>query len=313
MKCRVLTFLCLGGMLAGAPVLRANTSDAPTSEPAPESSEVSSEQPYSAIWTRNVFDLKPPEDPSKLNKQPEVQPPSNVKLVGIYTIFGKRALLSVQDQAKQGKPAGKEEYYNMSEGERHGSLELLEINPTARTVKIKNDEIVATLMFETNKSSGPGPGPMAGAPHPPGVNGFTPPPPAPLNFQNGALPSRSIRSSSPNLLQQPRTSTGASSGYQPMGNGVPNLFSAPTTPPPAAPVNNMSAEEAMTQFYLQQAAHQGDPNFPPPVPLPPGLGGNNNNQSSLPTPPSPYSNPNLPAALRNRTIPSFGGAPPSPP
>jgi hypothetical protein len=302
MKCHVITSLCLGGVLAFVSVVQANTGDAPAQADSPDVS--SDQQPYSAIWTRNVFDLKPPEE-KITTKAPEVAPPSNIKLMGIYTIFGKRALLSVQEAAGAGKPQGKEEFYNMSEGERHGVLELVEINPTARTVKIKNEEIVSTITFETNKA----PAAMAGGgPRPPGMNGFTPPPPA--MGQPGTpmpLPSRSIRSSSPNLLQP--SAAGYQSGYQPMGGN--SLFSPAMTQQNAlgSANQNISAEEAMTQFYLQQAAHQGDANFPPPLPLPPGLssGNENNNSGGLPTPPS--TRPPVPPQFRPKVTGSYPALP----
>src|SRR5579885_1372645 len=99
---------CLFGMIALTQVVRAVVDDA-----APNTgngqADGSSDMPYSAIWTRNVFDLKPlppPVEPPKTNL-----PPANVKLVGILTIFQKKqAMLTVQESIP-GRQPGKEENY----------------------------------------------------------------------------------------------------------------------------------------------------------------------------------------------------------
>src|SRR5579884_1893917 len=128
MKNGVFKFFCLSGVLAFAAVCRANVHEAPPAATGQADSSASTESPYSAIWTRNVFDLTPKPPPPSLTNEP-VAPPANIKLVGIYTIFGKRALLSVQDPPERGKPNKQEEYVTMHEGERHGALEVMEIDP----------------------------------------------------------------------------------------------------------------------------------------------------------------------------------------
>jgi len=156
---------------------------------------------YSSIWLRNVFDLKPAPPATAIDTKPP-GPPPNVKLQGITTILGgKRAIFSVQEPGGPGKPPAKEESYMLSEGQRQGILEVLEINPKGRTVKIKVDELISTITFETNKASGGlGPANMAGgvprvpgAPPPRGFNqpgGFTP---AGSPVNNGSVPPRPVR------------------------------------------------------------------------------------------------------------------------
>jgi len=111
------------------------------------------EAPYRGIWLRNVFDLKP--TPAQLVETANTEPPPNIKLTGITTILGnKQALFMVQAAAERGKPAGPEQSYILSEGQRRGVLEVVEINPKTATVKIKNEGVLSTITFPSNNVSG---------------------------------------------------------------------------------------------------------------------------------------------------------------
>src|SRR5580704_7487224 len=70
----------------GAKPLDAKSPDEQPARPDP-ASELSSDNPYGAIVERNVFDLH---DPVVVNKEPDKpkEPPANVKMTGITTIFG---------------------------------------------------------------------------------------------------------------------------------------------------------------------------------------------------------------------------------
>ena len=127
MKCSGKMVLCLAGTLALTPVVRAVINDsAPAINPAPEA-DSNSEQPYSAIWVRNVFDLKAKEAPAP---PPTTNPPpANVHLLGITTLFSKRALISVQPANSPGQPPQKEQTYTMTEGERHGLIDTEVVHP----------------------------------------------------------------------------------------------------------------------------------------------------------------------------------------
>ncbi|MDB6112707.1 MAG: hypothetical protein JWR69_4457, partial [Pedosphaera sp.] len=77
--------------------------------------------------------------------------PPKVKLTGITTILGnKRALFMVQEVPAPGK-AQKEESYILTEGQRQGLLEVLEIDERTGRVKIKNDGSISVVTFETVK------------------------------------------------------------------------------------------------------------------------------------------------------------------
>ena len=154
--------------------------------------------PYRAITDRNVFGLLPPEPPAPPTPP---TPPANIKLTGITTIFGnKRALLMVQDTA----PGGKEQSYMLSEGQREGDVEVLEINERDGTVKVKNAGNQAMLTFDKDGIKPPtaplAPGnvsaPAPGMPGMPGGPAFVPgaspvPPPAPGGLRQ--IPSRQVR------------------------------------------------------------------------------------------------------------------------
>ncbi len=119
-----LRFVCYS-IIALTPKVRAVVNDSPSSEPANnDDAKTGEEGPYSAIWLRNVFDLKPPPPPTPVNTAVTNAPPPNVELTGITTLLGtKRALFMVQYAPAPGKPAGKDESYILTEGQRQGVLE----------------------------------------------------------------------------------------------------------------------------------------------------------------------------------------------
>ena len=129
-------------------------------EPADTSSDkpadtVSLDNPYGAIVERNVFDLHDP-PPVKLEPDTPKGPPPNIKLTGITTIFGmKQALLSVNKPGAAGKPPTTI-YLTLNEGQRRDDIEMLEINPKARTAKIKSDDMESLLNIETNHTAAGG-------------------------------------------------------------------------------------------------------------------------------------------------------------
>ncbi|HOX57719.1 MAG TPA: hypothetical protein P5205_13625 [Candidatus Paceibacterota bacterium] len=141
--------------------------------------------PYLSIVERNVFALKPPAPPP--DPEANKPPPSKILLQGITTFGGvKRVLFKMAPPAKPGeKPAGDQSYV-LAEGQRDGDIEILEINPDARTVKVNNSGTITDLNFEENGIKAPaGPAPGA-APTPPG---FVPSPGAnPVAPAGGASP-----------------------------------------------------------------------------------------------------------------------------
>lgn len=188
---KILGFL-LGGislsMQAGATTVRQNAGGRNIG---------ASSNPYGVIVQRNVFDLKdPPPPPPKEDTNP---PPPNVELTGIMTIFGHRqALFMVQDAAVPGKPPKSAESYILTEGQRQGVLQVLEIDEKNSRVKIKNDGIVSTITFEKPKSDSSNPGrdprrnmmggqfsPFSGQRSRPGFNPGSSPYPLPSPLQTG--------------------------------------------------------------------------------------------------------------------------------
>lgn len=156
--------------------------------------ETSGGNPYQAIVDRNVFGLKPappPPDPESLKP-----PPPKITLTGIYTMGGtKRALMKVQTPAKPPEPA-KDVPLTLSEGQRDGEVEVLEIDTVARTVKVKNYGTIVSLDFTNNGAkiaSGPTPGgpPAPGGPGP-GL-GLPPKPFSPGGVSPGVPTARPMR------------------------------------------------------------------------------------------------------------------------
>jgi len=118
----------------------------------PDGGSPSTDNPYIAITTRNIFDLQ--EATLLTNVPPEAPASPSIKLVGITTILGdKQALLTENEPVIAGKPATTHSLI-LREHERFGGLEVLEINPQARTVRIKSDEkesLIHLMSVETRK------------------------------------------------------------------------------------------------------------------------------------------------------------------
>ncbi|MGH7866584.1 MAG: hypothetical protein ACREP9_02875 [Candidatus Dormibacteraceae bacterium] len=109
--------------------------------------------PYAMIYERNAFGLRPPKP---LTVIPPAGPAPKVHLTGITTILqDKRALFKVEFPAKpREKP--KQESYILTEGQKAGPIEVLEINVKKAQVKVNNSGTVTTLTFE---KIGPAPAP----------------------------------------------------------------------------------------------------------------------------------------------------------
>lgn len=158
--------------------------------------ETSGGSPYQAIVDRNVFGLKPLPtlvDPKEANKPP----PAKITLTGMYTMGGvKRALMKVQTPAKPPEPA-KEIPLTLSEGQRDGEVEVLEIDTIARTVKVNNSGTITSLDFTNNGAkiaAGPAPGGPPPLPGGPGGPGLAPPNPfSPGSVSKGVPTARPMR------------------------------------------------------------------------------------------------------------------------
>jgi len=105
--------------------------------------------PYArSIVGRNVFSLNPAPLPEIVVPPP--LPPPQIILQGLTNINRRRqVLLKVQMLSKPGEPA-REMSCVLSEGERQGEIEVLEIDEKAWTVKFRNHGIVQTLNLKNN-------------------------------------------------------------------------------------------------------------------------------------------------------------------
>ena len=101
---------------------------------------------YRAIVERNAFGLKPAQPGSaQISAGEPFKPPPDYKLTGIVAYRTNRwAMLLRQDP---GKPP---RYYTLRPGEREESLELLEVDAKAGTVRIRNEGVFVLLSFKTH-------------------------------------------------------------------------------------------------------------------------------------------------------------------
>jgi hypothetical protein len=132
---------------------------------------------YRAIPERNAFGLKPREQPAV---EPAPQKPlRRILLTGITTLSGyKRALLKVEPLSGPGHQGEKEDSMILTEGQREGEIEVVQIDVGAGRVTVNNSGTVMTISFEKDGVKMPGPAPALppGTPSP-AAAGI---PPAPL-------------------------------------------------------------------------------------------------------------------------------------
>jgi len=102
------------------------------------------DHPYKGIPVTNVFRLKTPALPPE---QPKPPPPS-ITLQGIATITGRRQALFKVAMPARPLDAAKEISYVLSEDERAGEIEVLEINEQSGTVKFSNHGVVQVLTLK---------------------------------------------------------------------------------------------------------------------------------------------------------------------
>ena len=190
--------------------------------------------PYQGIVDRNVFGLRPPPPPQEAPPPPK--PPVNITLTGITTLMEKkRAFMSVTGSPKPGAPAATTSYM-LTEGERQGDIEIVQIDEKEGSVKLKQSDTPVTISFKENGvKGGPPPTAVAGQPNP----GFQPFTPAAFPGQKtipNTIPGRPLRI--------PGTGT-TGSGTQPGGGAA--AFPEPTYYNGAAPPQ---AQQPQNQLQL---------------------------------------------------------------
>ena len=330
MKSREKRLICLLCVLVVTRLAWAVTTDsAGSTAPAADSSDTSSadakanddsDKPYSAIWVRNVFDLKPV-PPPKTEPDKTNTPPPTARLIGLFDLAKIRHAIFVETKPPEpGKPsATAETTLMMTEGERRDGIEVLEIDIPGKKAKVKIDEQVFTYNLETNKSAAGGPpGMAAGAGRIPGGGGrIGGGPGTPSGNPGGGYvpPDRPIRGQGANSPVYPQGQNnnyiqpgyaggsygGTTAGTTP-GLSIPgSAFNQTPTGGQAAPDQAVPAEVTAAILAAQRAAATQAGRVFPPSPPPLDVGG----QDSPPGVPAPTGTP-APPPLGQR----FSGTPP---
>src|SRR5262249_7303536 len=100
---------------------------------------------YKQIPARNLFGLH-----EQVVVVPEQPPPAlpRIALNGITTMGRKLAFLKVQSPQGPGQQGKGEESLTLTEGQREGDIEILEIDEKAGTVRVKNSGTEMTIGFD---------------------------------------------------------------------------------------------------------------------------------------------------------------------
>lgn len=222
------------------------------------------DNPYKTIVDRNVFGLKPPPPPGPAPGTENTTPPPKITLTGITTILGnKRALMKTPPAAVKPGEQPREQSYILSEGQRDGDLEVVQIDEKTGSVKLMYAGTPVTLTFEKD---GPKTAP-GGLPAPTGmVPGMPPGGGRPFPGTDGGirtLPTRTMRAGAPNAMVQPAAYQPGQGGYQPSANPSANpAYQSGTLATSAGAGSALNAggvsltSPAATQQKLQ-------PNWPP--------------------------------------------------
>ena len=214
--------------------------------------------PYAGIVDRNVFALKPapPAPPPPLSPD---QLPQKIIPTAIVMAFGKKqAFFKTPPSGKPGE-AAKEASYMLSEGERAGDIEVLEINVDEHTFRVRNHgaEQQLDLLKDGMKPQGSGAAAVPGGM--PLAAGTLPAVPN-MNFQGGGVPA-------PSLTPVPTLGgSGAASVQRPL-RVIPQQGAAP----PQVRPQTMSPEEQIVHMGVHNvinadAISKGE--MPPLPPIP---------------------------------------------
>ena len=222
-----------------------------------------SANPYQGIVDRNVFGLKPPTPQAKIEDKKTDLPP--IILTGITTILGnKRVLMNVQPP---GKPV---QSFILTEGQRDGEIEVLEIDEKAGSVKVSQSGTIVPLTFEKNGAKLPASvaPPAPGVPTPAtqllGANAslYAPPGGAPPGIRS--MPNRQIRTAG-----VPENSNSGTPNYG-GGNAAAGFPASPGfgSAQPQRPVPEISGEEGAINMLAQHVQNTDQGIEMPPLPPP---------------------------------------------
>ena len=209
---------------------------------------------YGVIPERNVFGLKQPQAIKETPAQPQLP---KIILTGITTILGnKRALMKTQPtHAKPGQhEPEKEQSFILTEGQREGDIEVLQIDEKAGSVKVNNSGTVMTLTFEKDGAKLPATPALTSAV--PGLASI--PLPVPTNrfvFSNtpGMHPLPTRYSRSPALPSGTGIPGQGAAVQSPIG-GIPSPTGVVPAPNGSQPSELTAEEQAILQQIQREAA-----------------------------------------------------------
>lgn len=180
--------------------------------------------PYTGIVERNVFGIKAPPPPPVATPPPTAA--TGIELRGILTLLGRpQVLLNFKVPGKPPEPP-KDRSLVMDVNQREGEVEVLEINPAAGTVRIRNQGNEISMNLKDN------------APKPQGVAGLAAPVmPAPAGMNPG-IPQ-------PGGVPAPAAAPGGGSPTPFGGSAVP-AAGTPARPQPTLPTRNLRSSSLPT-------------------------------------------------------------------
>jgi hypothetical protein len=246
---KVLICLVGGGLLLCGVGYAATPDPEPSDESTNTDSTSASANPYQAIVERNVFGLKPPPPPPDPESQKPPMP--KITLTGISTLLGnKRAFLKTPaPPAKPGEPPKSEQFYMLTEGQRDGEMEVIEIDEKAGAVKVKYAGTIVPLDFVNNGAKLVNPPPVV-----PGPGGIPSPTGVPGALGVKPLPTRTLRLPTPGI---PTPGSPAAPSFQPSGSEQFNQGAAGGSVPmpiygAGIPNPQPTATPAVNQLPLEQ-------------------------------------------------------------
>jgi hypothetical protein len=223
---------------------------------------------YQVIVERNPFGIKPPPPPAP----PPTNAPANkdeILLTGITSIGSPRAyFMTKAPQAKQ------PEYFDLGIDQAQHGVEVIEIDPTAKSVKVKQGGVESVMTFAANGVKPPAtpaagtpgaPGALPGAPAMPGV--ATPNPAIPGMQPPGMAGFPGAASAATTTPSAGRVRTIPSRAVRTPGADLGGGMVAPGAAQPAGrPDPNAPIQDAL----MMELQRRANPNITfPPTPMPP--------------------------------------------
>lgn len=231
------------------------------------------ERTYSTIVDRNPFGLKPPPPPPPPEEKVEPPVETDIKLTGISSFGMTRAYFMIT--AKKEKTS---EYYALGVDEKKDELEVLEIDESSRSVRIRKSGVETLLTFMTHGIAAPAGGGKAKAP---GVvrkvgvpvrtaNARKPTTNATRGNTSKTTPPRGVRTIPSRTVRTQSNSANSSIAAR---YGLQRGSNTRRVPTPATSNNTMSSEEQALLLELQRYTNPSL-NLPPtpgiPQPIAPG-------------------------------------------